>query len=316
MSEFDRIDDIVRELGRSATGAGVVLGPGDDAAILEIPAGFELVVSADTLIAGRHYPVGSDPELIAGRALGVSLSDLAAMGAEPRFVTVSLGTETLERDWAIGFGRGLARRAREYGAAVVGGNIARGPQHVAVTVHGIVPAGTALCRTNACEGDEIWVTGVIGHASSALEADGLAHLTFDDLEPGSSAMSYWNPPCRTPFAIDLRELATAAIDISDGLAADLAHIAAASRSRLSVELDAVPTSPALAPERAVVAGDDYELAFTAPTAAHTAVRALGERHDVPVTRIGRVGAETGVGAGVEWSSHARAIEIDGGYRHF
>ena len=312
MSEFDRIDDIVRELGRSATGVGVVLGPGDDAAILEIPPAHELVVSADTLIEGRHYPAGSDPELIAGRALGVSLSDLAAMGALPRFVTVSLGAETLERDWAVGFGRGLARRAQEYDVAIVGGNIARGPQHVAVTVHGILPAGTALCRSNARENDEIWVTGTIGHASSALEDSGLADLRFDDLEPGSNAMSYWNPPCRTAFAHPLRELATAAIDISDGLAADLAHIAAASRKRLTVDLETVPTTPVFSAERAVVAGDDYELAFTAPPRVNAAIRALAARHDVPVAPIGRVDT----GEGVAWSTEGRAIEIDGGYRHF
>ena len=312
MSEFDRIDDIVRELGPSTSGQGVVLGPGDDAAILRIPEHHELIVSADTLVAGRHYPQGSDPELIAGRAMGVSLSDLSAMGATPRFVMISLTSETLTRDWAIGFGRGLARRAREYDVAIVGGNVAKGPQHVAVTVHGVVASGTAIKRSEARPGDEVWVTGTIGRASAALDAPNLDRLTFADLRPGTREMSYWQPPCRAPFGNALRGRASAAIDISDGLAPDLGHIADASAVNLSIDLEAIPIDADRTAEQAVIAGDDYELAFTAPASARPSIEDLARTHDVPVRVIGHVE----IGRGVRWHRDGREIAIAGGYRHF
>lgn len=314
--EFDLIDSIVAMLGDTATsGEGVLVGPGDDAAVLAVPAGQQLVVSTDALVAGRHYPEGADPELIGWRSMAVAASDLAAMGAEPAWATVALAAPELAADWAARFAIGIGDAARQFGMKIVGGNLAQGPQGVTVTVHGHLPANSALVRSGAMCGDSVYVTGQLGGAALSLEdMPGLATCAPDDLREDSPQYRYWRPTPRFEFGAGLRGLATSAIDISDGFAADIAHICKASAVRCEVDAARLPLFPGSSAKRAVSDGDDYELAFTAPPAAHDQILALAHRTSVPVAHVGAMCA--GPPFGAIWRLDGKLEEMPSGYRHF
>lgn len=314
--EFDLIDSIVAVLGDTATNdEGVLVGPGDDAAVLELPAGQQLVVSTDALVAGRHYPEGSDPELIGWRSMAVAASDLAAMGAEPAWATVALVAPELAADWATRFAIGIRDAAREFGMKIVGGNLAQGPQSVTVTVHGHLPANSALVRSGAMRGDFVYVTGQLGGAALALEdVPALATCAPGDLREDSPRHRYWRPTPRFAFGAGLRGLATSAIDISDGFAADIAHICKASAVRCEVDAAHLPLFPGSSATRAVSSGDDYELAFTAPPTAHDQILALAQRTGVPVAHVGAMRA--GPPFVALWRLDGKLEEMPNGYRHF
>ena len=290
MNEFEIIDRITQILGDAARAECVLVGPGDDAAVVSVPPGFELAVTTDTLVAGRHFPADAPGDLVGCRAMGVNLSDLAAMGAEPSFCVVSLTAPDADIPWIEAYARGIAEYARRYGAPVVGGNIARGPLAVSVTAHGLVPAGERLLRSGARVGETIFVSGAlgVGHAARILNDP-----RFYRIEP------------RIRLGQALRGKATAAIDISDGLLADLAHVCRASGVGARLTLEAVPVMTGVLPDTAITCGDDYELLFTA-----------GDRPDVdaPITAIGEVID----GEGVSIFDHGRVRLTDAaqGYRHF
>ena len=289
MHEFELIERIVARLGERAAGTGVVVGPGDDAAVLEVPAGHQLVVSTDTLVADRHYPAGSCADAVGYRSLAVAVSDLAAMGAAPAWATVSLATENLTAEWAERYADGLAAAAAAFGLAIVGGNLAKGPQSVTITVHGHVPAGEAITRAGAAPGDGIYVTDRLGGAALALGDETLAECSLADFRADSPLARYWRPQPRLAIGARLRGTASAAIDLSDGLSSDLEHICRASGVCADVDLDRVPLYPGAAALAAIAAGDDYELAFTAPAGSEPAIEALGRDAGVGLTRIGTMG---------------------------
>ena len=291
MSEFELIDRIIAILGDAGTGAGVHLGTGDDAALLTVPDGCELVVTTDTLVADRHFPAAAKGDWVARRALGVNLSDLAAMGAEARHCVVALTLPAVDEAWVEAFARDLAAAAQRHGVAVVGGNLARGPLAITITALGVVPHGAALLRSGARVGDTVFVSGQIGANHAARLADSAA---FYEVEP------------RLALGIALRGVASAAIDVSDGLLADLGHLCSASGVRGEVALEAVPVAAGVEPATALTAGDDYELLFTA---------ARAPASTTPVTAIGRIVEGAGVAVlneGEPWSPAHGA----GGYRHF
>ena len=310
--EFDLIATIVDALGDATRGVGVVVGPGDDAAVLRLPAGQDLAVSTDTLVAGRHYPEGAPPELVGYRALAVSVSDLAAMGAQPVGAVVSLTAPQLTKRWVRAFALGLAQAARAFQAPIVGGNLARGNANICVTVHGGVPRGESLTRANARAGDDLYATGRIGGAGLALDAGLHKAQSIAEVEPGSAQHRYWLPQPRLAIGQRLRGVASAAIDISDGLAADVAHICKASGTGCDIDIDDVPIFPGSDPATAVCAGDDYELAFTAPPACAATLDAIARATATPIQRIGTVAAEPGV----RWRQGGKAITLAGGFRHF
>lgn len=291
--EFELIDAIAEVLGPAAVGDGVVVGPGDDAAVLAVPPGHELVASTDTLVAGRHYPPTAPAENIGYRSLAAATSDLAAMGARPAWALVSLSTPALAERWARAFAEGVRTAAEAFGLKVAGGNLANGPPSVTVAVHGHLPAGAALLRGGARPGDRIYVTGRIGGAALALAEDpALASRPLADIRAGSALACYWQPQPRLAVGVGLRGIATAAIDVSDGLAAEVDHLCKASRVQASVQLGRVPVFDGTTAEAAVAAGDDYELAFTAPPGQDEAVAALAEAAEVPIAAIGRMVAGT------------------------
>ena len=314
MDEFELIDKIIARLRETACGRGVVVGPGDDAAVLEIPTGHQLIVSTDTLVAGRHYPEGACADAIGYRSLAVATSDLAAMGAAPAFATVSLTVEGLTPDWAEHYAGGLARAACDFGMAIVGGNIARGTESVTVTVHGHAPNGTAITRAGAKPGDRVYVSGSLGGAGLALGDENLGEWSLVALKEDSPAKRYWMPQPRLALGIALRGIANAAIDISDGLSSDLAHLCRASGTACDVDLNRMPLYPGATAHDAVAMGDDYELAFSAAPDTQRDIEALVESHGVPITFVGIVRHDPK--PGVRWFRNGDPVDVRTGYRHF
>lgn len=317
MNEFELIRHYFAAARCAQGGDGVVLGIGDDCALLALPAGEQLAVSTDTLVAGVHFPEPCDAFLLGQRALAVSASDLAAMGATPQAFTLALTLPNADEVWLAEFARGLQLMAQNCSLALVGGDTTRGPLSLTLTVFGRVPAGDALLRSGAQVGDLLCVGGELGDAAGALPLV----LGQRDAQEGireALLARYWSPQPQLALGQALRGLATSALDISDGLLADCGHIAKASQVALQIELEQVPLSApllAFAGEEqarlcALGGGDDYRLAFTLPPARLAQLQA-----DWPEVRvIGRVQA----GAGVQLLD-AAGQPIDpptGGYQHF
>lgn len=299
MNEFELIDVIVGELGDAAAGDWVRIGPGDDAAVNAAPPGTEIVSTVDALVADVHFPAAAGAELIGYRSLMVSVSDLAAMGAQPGFVLVALSLPSGDAAWLRALARGIGRAARTSGVAIVGGNLARGPLSVVVSAHGYVPQGGAILRSGARAGDDLYVTGRLGAAAAALARGGLERCSAEqDLDELSRR--YFLPTARIGAGVALRGFATSAIDLSDGLLQDVGHIARASGVGVELERALVPVAAGATLEQALTGGDDYELAFTG----------RGPLPELPVAaqRIGRITSAPGV--------RLDGQPAVGGYRHF
>jgi thiamine-monophosphate kinase len=315
--EFELIDRYFRSAEPVAD--GVVLGIGDDAAVLELPAGRQLVAAVDTLVEGRHFIAGSDPRSIGHRALAVNLSDIAAMGATPAWATLALTLPAADAHWLAGFSAGLFQIAREHGVALVGGDTTRGPLTISVQLLGHVPRGTALGRGGAQTGDLIVVTGTLGDAGAGLEIlKSAAPLTQGAME---LVRRHEYPTPRLAFGLAARGVASAAMDLSDGLTGDLPKLARASSLAAEIEVERLPLSPALqnavplarARELGLGAGDDYELLLAVPQNRHAELAAAAARLNLRLTQIGRLQT----GSGVTWSLNGEqfspALE---GYDHF
>lgn len=313
MAEFDLIARIRQ---RVAARDDVVLGIGDDAAVLRVPAGRELVVAMDTLNAGVHFPDETAPADIGWKSLAVNLSDLAAMAAEPAWCTLSLSLPQADAGWLDAFLDGFLGLAAQQGVALVGGDTTRGPLSVCVTVHGLVGPGRALRRDGARVGDTVWVSGSLGDAAGAL-AQWRAGAVMD-----AFLRERLNRPAPRLALLPALRHAHAGIDVSDGLLADLGHMCAASGVGARIDLPALPASEALRAcfdeagrhRLQATGGDDYELCFTAPEAARDAILRDAVDAGVAVTAIGRVVAGEGVSAldanGSPWQGARK------GYDHF
>lgn len=303
-SEFDIIRHYFADSAAAFPRAGVELGIGDDAAILEIPEGQQLCLSTDVLIADIHFPATADPDLIANRALAVNLSDLAAMGADPFCFTLGLCLPEINSHWLQAFSTGLSRLARQFDCPLIGGDLNRGPLAICMQVQGLVPEGKAIRRDGARPGDAIYVTGtpgdgVLGLASLGLPTHLDAQLQFDQsaLQPDEQALLnavYYKPLPRLEFARSCRELVSAGIDISDGLLGDLGHIATRSGVAAQLRLAKLPASALaqkyLEPEArqwaSLCGGDDYELCLTVPEHKRAEFEALAG--GLTVTHVGSI----------------------------
>ena len=293
--EFDLIDRIA---ARIVARDDVVLGIGDDAAVLRPPIGHQLVVAMDTLNSGVHFPPETAPADIGWKALAVNLSDLAAMGAVPAWCTLSLSLPDPDAAWVDAFLDGFDALAGAHGIALVGGDTTRGPLSVCVTVFGFVAPGAALRRDAARAGDDLWVSGTPGDAAAAL-----AQWSRGEVCDPALRSRLDRPTPRVTLGRGLSGLAHSAIDVSDGLLADLGHICRASGVAAEVDVDALPVSAALraagldaATRRALQAGggDDYELCFTAPASTRLAIAAAAAAAATPVARIGRIAEGAGI----------------------
>ncbi|HKI73817.1 MAG TPA: thiamine-phosphate kinase [Pseudomonadales bacterium] len=296
---------------------GIVQGPGDDCAILDIPDDRHLCVSTDTLIAGVHFPELTPAAAVAHRTLAANLSDLAAMGAKCFAFTLALTLPNEDERWLQEFSSSLSDLVSRFHIPLIGGNLARGALSITVTVLGTLPRGKGLKRSGANADDDIYVSGSLGDAGGALQLIGKGGIA-----PQALADRFYYPEPRLRLGEALLDLASAAVDISDGLAADLGHVCRASGVGASIEIDAIPLSAALvgqfdndrALELAVSSGDDYELCFTAPRSSRQEIERIAGTTATRVTRIGRVVAGSGVGF-VDSAGKPRQFEI-AGYEHF
>ncbi len=295
MSEFDLIRTHFARLG--AGREDVVLGVGDDCALLRPPPDRDLAVSIDTLVAGVHFLADVDPGALGHKCLAVGLSDLAAMGAEPAWATLALTLPAEDSAWLHAFAGGFATVALAHGVALVGGDTTRGPLSISVQVHGLVPAGQGIRRGGACPGDLVCVSGTLGDAGLALRGllagESIADFLRARLE---------RPTPRVALGLALHGLATAMIDISDGLAADLGHILEESGVGAEIRLADLPLSPEVRDHLArtqdwslpLASGDDYELCFTLPPGQVAGLPALSDRSGCALSPIGRIRAGSGL----------------------
>ncbi|HEY6094178.1 MAG TPA: thiamine-phosphate kinase [Gallionellaceae bacterium] len=316
MPEFDLIE---RYFTRATPSA--ILGVGDDAALVRVAPGMELAISTDMLVCGTHFFSDADPFLLGHKTLAVNISDMAAMGAAPRWATLSLALPEENAAWLERFSAGFFAQAEQHGVALIGGDTTRGPLNLCVTIMGEVPVGAALRRDGAKAGDEVWVSGKLGDAALAL-----AHLqgrvVLDEAQLAAVRPALHQPQPRVALGLALRGVASSAIDISDGLLADLGHIL--ERSKLGAEVDfaALPVSDHLRPylaqalgQRCVLAGgDDYELCFTAPAARHGDIQRIAAQLALPLSRIGRIMA--GSGCSLRAADGSAMTIKETGYDHF
>jgi thiamine-monophosphate kinase len=303
LGEFDLIKSYFQRA--YVPGDGVVLGIGDDCALLTPRAGMQLAVSSDMLVEGRHFLSTVSPEALGHKALAVNLSDLAACGAKPFAFTLALALPRVDTAWLHGFSKGLFALADAHGCALVGGDTTQGPLNICITVMGQVPSGQALLRSGAQPGDDIYVSGSVGDARLALEVfrgnvQVGTQISAETFEKARVRME--RPTPRVALGQALRGIATAAIDVSDGLLGDLAHILQASACGAEVAIDNIAqcsiftwTSHSLSTqmcrEMTAAGGDDYELVFTAPPSARDAVAQAAASATTPAKRIGRITTE-------------------------
>ena len=295
LGEFELI---ARYFTRPGRRGDVLLGVGDDAAVLDVPAGQALVVATDTLVEGRHFLADAPPQSVGHQALAVNLSDLAAMGAQPAWALLALSVPDADEAWIDGFSRGFHALADAFGVELVGGDTVRGPRVVTIQALGFVPPGQALKRSGARRGDVLYVSGTVGDAAAGLE---LARRCDAGAMDATLLRRYRYAEPRVALGIALRGVASAAIDVSDGLLGDLGKLCLASGVSAEVQLERLPLSRALlegfgatAAERmALSGGDDYELLFTLPASAAPAIEARLAGYG-RITRIGVIGAGRGI----------------------
>lgn len=320
LGEFDLIERFFSP-GARPDRTDVLLGVGDDAALISVPPHTDLVAAVDTLVAGRHFPHDCAPRSIGHRALAVNLSDMAAMGATPAWATLSLTLPSAAAAWLESFAAGFFELAEAHGVSLVGGDTTAGPLTISVQILGHVARGTALRRSGARAGDRLAVTGTLGDSGAAL-ALATGRLTTHDVAAAAAVMRRFDfPSPRVLFGAAARGLASAAMDLSDGLVGDLPKLAAASALAAEVDVERLPLSAALqtlvplsqAEEWALAAGDDYELLLAVPPQHWRALCETARRLDLNLTSIG----ELRPGNGVRWTKSGAAFAVPArGYDHF
>jgi thiamine-monophosphate kinase len=304
MAEFSIIDTYFNR----KTSASVDLGVGDDSALLTPPPQQQLVICADTLVAGRHFPLDTNPHAIGWKSVAVNLSDIAAMGAKPHSILLALSLPQIDHDWLKGFSQGLYDCCDQFGVSLIGGDTTQSPHlTISVTALGWIETGKAITRSGAQVGDYVCVSGTVGDAAFALH--NLGH-------PLQKRLDYPTPRCQ--LGQQLKGLASSMIDVSDGLAQDLGHILKASKVGAILELSQLPISPDLQNltqeqqwQYALAGGDDYELCFTISPQNYE--KLLQQQLDVNISKIGQIDQKTEltfVQNGVDHSLHFH------GYQHF
>jgi thiamine-monophosphate kinase len=316
LSEFSLISRYFDRPPRAGSRAD--LGIGDDCALLRPAPGMQAAISSDMLVEGRHFFAGADPRLLGHKCLAVNLSDLAAMGAEPVGFTLALALPAADEAWLAAFSAGLFALADRHGCELIGGDTTRGPLTICITIFGDLPAGQALRRDAALPGDDIWVSGSLGDARLALAAY-RNEITLDAADLAAAGLRMHAPEPRIALGLALRGIAHAAIDISDGLAGDLAHILERSAVGATLDADALPAGPVLARQPqalrrnyTLAGGDDYELCFTAPRSLRGDLQALAVGAGLALTRIGTIDAAAGLrlvdGAGAPLALQAASFD--------
>jgi thiamine-monophosphate kinase len=321
LGEFELIRRFFMRAGAARRDPNVLLGIGDDAALLEVPKGADLVVSVDTIVAGRHFLEDADARSIGHRALAVNLSDMAAMGAVPAWATLALTMPSADSDWLEKFAAGFMDLADAHSVALVGGDTTRGPLTVSVQIMGFVPHGSALRRGGGGAGDILAVSGTLGDAAAGLAFLQSSPAARRSAEAELLIQRFDYPTPRVRLGLAARGIASAAMDLSDGLIGDLPKLADACGLAAHVCIEALPLSAALrqsvslgqARDWALAGGDDYELLFAVPASRFTALRGAADQLNLTLTPIGELHA----GAGVTWSLNGKDFSPSvSGYEHF
>ncbi len=299
----------------------VVLGIGDDAAVLIVPEHHQLIQSVDTLVAGVHFPIETSAEDIAYKALAVNLSDMAAMGAEPAWFTLAITLSDDNEVWLEAFSKSLSALAKKYNIQLIGGDTTNGPLCISITINGFVPEGKALTRNKAQATDKIYVSGTIGDAALALAAwQGQCLLRKESISYLNEKLN--RPKPQIELGLLLRDYATSCIDISDGLVADIMHVTDSSQVGAKIYFEKIPlskefnfnlTDDALIIPLVLSGGDDYQLCFTIPVTKQTEFDKVVKENKISVTCIGEIESQSGV----RCIKNNKEIDIqDAGYEHF
>jgi thiamine-monophosphate kinase len=297
LGEFDVIQRFFKtqsELMLASSPRSISLGIGDDCALLKANPYEEIAITSDMLVCGRHFFIDANPEWLGWKALAVNLSDLAAMGAKPLGFTLALALPQADPVWLETFSKGLFRIANAYSCPLIGGDTTAGPLNICITAFGSIPQEKAIRRSGALEGDDIWISGTVGDARLSLAA--LRHeITLSKTDLALIETRMHQPIPRVELGIALREIAHAAIDISDGLLGDLRHILKQSGKDAEIFLDRLPQSATLLKQSldiqnqyAACGGDDYELCFTAPANKRDTISKISAKLDLPLTQIGNI----------------------------
>lgn len=319
MGEFELISECFSQAGHSRN--DVVIGVGDDGAVVQIRDGFDLVVTTDTMVQGVHFFPDVDPRALGHKLVAVNVSDLAAMGAEPCWLSLAISLPQVDSSWLKAFAEGLSETADYYNCQLIGGDTTRGPLTLTVIAKGLVPKGKALTRAGAKVGDYIYVTGTLGDAALGLK------LVQEQVEVSKKHRAhilqrFHYPTARVALGQALRTIASSAMDISDGLCGDLPHILKRSKVGATVDVNKIPMSQALkdscdwqqALTCALSGGEDYELLFTVPEDKRGSLEVLLSPYGVPVTCIGRI---TGVAGKLELRQGDQPFSYQHqGYQHF
>ncbi len=313
--EFELIERYFGDIGLPA--ANLSLGPGDDAAVVSIPPGRELVLSLDTLVEGIHFSPGVDPADVAYKALAVNLSDLAAMAAEPAWFLLSLTLPVIDTDWLDAFAASLRKTADRFGLSLIGGDTCRGPLSISIQIGGLVPTGDYVTRGGAGTGDLILVSGEIGLAGLGLAQD-RGEIELPSALATRALKALHCPQPRLELTTFLRRHASAAIDLSDGLIADLGHLLKASSCGARLDYSRLPVDPWIvehdAVDDALAAGDDYEICCCVPPGAEAAVATWNREHpECPLSIVGET-----VAAGYRMVRNDRETDLSEvpGFNHF
>lgn len=294
LGEFDLIQRFFKTGAKGMrSNSSITLGIGDDCALFQTVAAEEIAVTTDMLVEGRHFLPGANAELLGRKALAVNLSDLAAMGAQPLGFTLALALPKADSVWLEGFSKGLFSIANAFSCPLIGGDTTAGPLNICITAFGRIPHAKAIRRSGAKVGDDIWVSGELGDARLTLAA--LRHeMSLPEFELKQIEHRMHQPIPRVELGIQLRDIATAALDISDGLLGDLKHILKESQVDAEIFLDQLPKSATLIKQSEVIqnqfaacGGDDYEICFTAPILERNNIEQLSKLLDLRLTRIGQ-----------------------------
>lgn len=319
MGEFELIAQCFSQAGRCRT--DVVIGVGDDGAVVQVRDGFDLVVTTDTMVEGIHFFPDVDPRALGHKLVAVNVSDLAAMGAEPAWLSLAITLPKVEDAWLQAFAEGLSETADYYNCQLIGGDTTRGPLTLTVIAKGFVPRGKAISRSGAKVGDYIYVTGTLGDAALGLK------LVQNQVEVSKKHRAhilqrFHYPTARVALGQALRTIASSAMDISDGLCGDLPHILNRSKVGAIVDVSKIPMSQALkdscdwqsALQCALSGGEDYELVFTVPENKRGSLEVLLSPYGVPISCIGRI---TGLAGKLELRQGDQPFAYQhSGYQHF
>ena len=294
IGEFDLIERFFKT--GTAINSTLSLGIGDDCALIKPLPGEEIAITSDMLVEGRHFFLGTDPESLGRKALAVNLSDLAAMGAKPLGFTLAIALPTVDTQWLESFSKGLFAVANQFSCPLIGGDTTAGPLTLSITAIGSVHPKKAIRRSGAKIGDDVWVSGTVGDARLALAAL-RQEIILPEIDLESVAHRMHQPTPRVELGIKLRGIASAALDISDGLLGDLKHILKQSQADAEIYLDQLPKSTTLQKQSLAIqnqfascGGDDYELCFTAPSKQHDVILEISKSLDLPLTRVGQITA--------------------------